>query len=407
MQRVKKRRSASLRYGFTLIETGLALGVMAIMLMGLMTLFSSQMQNTQNKIQRDGLVAISNGIKRNFILILEAFEPVCSIVDDTLADDQWGWQNVSCSGTSPLPQYSPGAKTLSYFADFGSLSASNAARLTQEISNNMTPFCRFVSSDATSVVFRCDNTDLRMTNFAYNDPVAGYVNTWHALGNNLDVQNFPSDIAIEYDQYLATSNTLLQRRIATGDNFTLNLSDVYLDRIAYTRQKMRFVEETLKSYHVRRGIDEMNNPSPNGLSSSDDFFIPWVWQGLADITANIDVDCNVSNCSNIPLDDNFWRTPANTTRFSVVWKRLADNLFSGDYRYDEDGFGNPLRILTIANGCRGDITACTAGNHAPSAPATGYANADKPPFRTTIVNPDCTGVGVFPDFCRYEFIYAN
>jgi len=147
------------------------------------------------------------------------------------------------------------------------------------------------------------------------------------------------------------------------------------------------------------------------LSTADSTFVPWIWQALATTQGNTLTLCNnATTCSSI-VPGTQWATAAQVSSFAEAWLLVAQNLMSSNLVYVADAFGDPLRIVPIANGCTGDVSGCVPSTNVPPLPQGGYLSALvsagyawRPPYNSLIVSPLCTGTSSYPDFCRWTVI---
>lgn len=387
--------------GFTLTEILIGMMVFFLLSYGLYRSYLFFQMRSDSIEVRNALERFASGIMKNYSLIMEVFEPVCTNVDAGATDDGWGWKHTDCSSTSPLPYWDADGRRLVYSLDLSSLDASQAQSLKDQVSSNLYPLCFYdEESEENTLQFVCDGL-VWIRDVYYRTPYSGDVGTFHTPGTELDFLNFPTALVVEYSRKIRTSGETVD------EVYEVNLGDLYLYSVNRSREKMKRLVDTLRQYAQTRIVAEFQNPYPDGLRSGDDFFIPWHWQGFG---SSIYETCTDDSCSNLQ-DPNKW--VRSFLGFADVWVRILNNLFGGDTSLIVDGFGNPMRLIPIANGCDVDLTLCSFNNGVPPFPGPDYDYVVKPPFVSYVVSVVClsptnpyTGERV-PDWCRMPVVYGN
>ena len=421
--------------GFSLIEMSLALVIMSIILAASFKLINTYTMQTNVNQQACNISSLANAIKENAKLIMDASMTVCTNITNAYSNDAWGWRHTSCLNTSPFPIYNTTTNLLTYNID-----TANFSSQVNSIVTNIAPYCPFSSKAATTVSFSCSG--LAITGLQYQTLTSGPGNTStpannmgantvnvfptpHASSTNADFLNFldfPSAVYIQYTETLANSGQTISHydMINAQSNvpnfaYRLDMTDLYLDRVKKTRDNMITLDAALKGYAIGNMTSEFQNVPPNGLSSKDTFFVPWIWQALAATQANTLTLCNNSTTCNSIVSGTQWATAAQAAAYAEVWMLITTNLMASNLTYLCDAFGNPLRIVPIANGCTGDVSGCVPSTNTPPVPQGGYLNAmttadytPRPPYTGLIVSPLCTGATtMYPDFCRWTVVYPN
>src|SRR5208283_4415706 len=417
-------RFANRSKGFTLIEVMVALAIMAVVLTSSLRLINAYKTNTAVTNQQYNIVQLATAIKNNAKLIMDASMTVCTNITSAYANDGWGWRHPSCINTSPFPVYTISTNVLTYNID-----TANFAGTVNSIISNTSNYCTYTGQTATSVAFNC--AGLNVTGIQYQTSTGptsnAYANTVnifttpHNAGSNgdfLNFLNFPSAIYIQYNKVLSNvGSTISCNDMLNGSDPSiyanrLDMTDLYLDRVKKTRDNLIALDAALRGYDVSNRVAEFENVPPNGLSTQDSIFVPWVWQALATNQANTLTLCNnATTCSSI-VSGTQWATAAQVSNFASTWLLITTNLMSSNLTYAADAFGNPLRLIPINNGCTGNVSGCVPSTNVPPLPQSGYLAAlaaagygAMPPYNSLIVSPLCTAAGTaYPDFCRWTVV---
>ncbi|MGD0282549.1 MAG: prepilin-type N-terminal cleavage/methylation domain-containing protein [Dissulfurispiraceae bacterium] len=443
------RRSSS---GFSLIEMSLALVIMSIILAASFKLINTYTMQTNVNQQGYYISLLAQAIKNNARLIMDAAMTECTqFMTTSYSNDYWGWRDSHCQNTSPFPAYNISTKVLTYNID-----TANFASTVSTIIYNINPSCAYTGQTATTVTFNC--APLGITGLQYQTSVYPAANTYantgcpsgtpncnrpgivssaaswggttvtfsppNTTGANSDFLNFldfPSSVWIQYNEYLSnTGQTVSHNDMLNGSNpgvyaYSLNMTDLYLDREKKSRDNLVVLDAALRGYAIGNMTSEFENVPPNGLSSKDTFFVPWIWQALATTQPNTLTLCNNSTtCSSIASGAQ-WATASQAGSFADVWLLLTQNLMSSNLTYAADAFGNPLRIVPVNNGCTGNVSGCVPSTNLPPLPQQNYLTAmssagyaPRPPYASLIVSPLCTGgTTTYPDWCRWTVVYPN
>ncbi len=421
--------------GFSLIEMSLALVIMSIILAASFKLINTYTMQTNVNRQSYNISSLANAIKENAKLIMDASMTICTNITNAYSNDAWGWRHASCLNTSPFPVYNITTNLLTYNIDTAYFSSQ-----VNSIINNISPYCPFSSQTGTTVSFSCSG--LGINGLQYQTLASGPGNTAtpanntgtntvnifptpHANATNTDFLNFldfPSAVYIQYTETLSNSGATIAHYDminAQGNvpNFAyrLDMTDLYLDRVKKTRDDLITLDAALRGYAIGAMTSEFQNVPPNGLSSKDVFFVPWIWQVFATTQGGTAILCdNSTTCDSIASGVQ-WATSGQTATYADLWMLITTNLMSSNLMYVSDAYGNPLRILPIANGCTGDVSGCVPSANTPPVPQGSYlavlttANyAPRPPYTSLIVSPLCTGgTTTYPDWCRWTVVYPN
>ncbi len=421
--------------GFSLIETSLALVIMSIILAASFKLINTYTMQTNVNQQAYNISSLANAIKENAKLIMDASMTVCANITNAYSNDAWGWRHTSCLNTSPFPIYNVTTNLLTYNID-----TANFSSQVNSIVTNISPYCPFSSQATTTVSFSC--AGLAITGLQYqtlasgpgntatpsNNTEANTVNIFpvpHTNATNADFLNFldfPTAVYIQYMETLSNSGQTISHYDMINDQsnvpnfaYRLDMTDLYLDRVKKTRDNMITLDAALKGYAIGNMTSEFENVPPNGLASKDVFFVPWIWQALAATQKNSLTLCSdAATCSSI-VSGAQWATAAQSATFADVWVLITANLMSSSLVYVVDAFGNPLRLLPLANGCTGDVSGCVPSTNTPPLPQQNYLAAmvsasytPRPPYTALIVSPLCmTNPTTYPDWCRWTVVYSN
>ena len=422
-------------FGFSLIEMSLALVIMSIILAASFKLINTYTMQANVNQQAYNISSLANAIKENAKLIMDASMTVCTNITNAYSNDVWGWRHTSCLNTSPFPIYNITTNLLTYNID-----TANFSSQVNSIIVNISPYCPFSSQTATTVSFSCSG--LVITGLQYQTLTSGPGNTAtpesntgantvnifptpHINATNTDFLNFldfPSAVYIQYTETLSNSGATISHydMINAQSNvpnfaYRLDMTDLYLDRVKKTRDNLITLDAALRGYAIGAMTSEFENVPPNGLSSKDVFFVPWIWQVLATTPGGTAILCdNSTTCDSIASGAQ-WATAEQSATYADVWMLITTNLMSSNLMYVCDAFGNPLRIVPIANGCAGDVSGCVPSTNTPPVPQSSYLTAlttvnyaPRPPFTSLIVSPLCTGdLTTYPDWCRWTVVYPN
>ncbi|MBF0560275.1 MAG: prepilin-type N-terminal cleavage/methylation domain-containing protein [Nitrospirae bacterium] len=421
-------RSAGSNKGFSLIEVSLALTIMALVFAASFRLINAYRMQADVSRQAHNISMLATSIKNNAKLIMDASAAACTNITSAYADDGWGWRHSSCINTSPFPVYRIAPyNTLTYNID-----TANFSSTVNSLISNVAQYCKYTGQSATTVTFDCSVLGISAVQYKTSaNPTANTVQntvniftTPHNSSTSADFLNFldfPSAVYIQYNTYISSSgqtvahNDMINATSDAGDDaYKLDMTDLYLDRVKKTRDNMMTLDAALRGYAAGVMTSEFENVPPNGLSSQDCFFVPWIWQVLASSQANSLTLCNNSTtCSSI-VTGNQWATSPQAGSFAKAWLLVTQNLMLSNQVYAADAFGNPLRIVPIANNCTGDVSGCASSNGLPPNPQGSYLSAmvsasysPRPPYASLIVSPLCLSNATYPDFCRWSVVYPN
>jgi len=392
----------------------------------------------QVSTQQYKISMLANSIKSNAKTLMDASQTVCTAITTAYANDGWGWRHPLCQNTSPFPIYNIQTNVLTYRID-----TANFSTAVNSIISNIGNYCPFVAETGTTVTFNC--TGLNITGIQYQTLMSGAANAAtpgsnaaantvdifappHTNSTNADFLNFldfPTAVFIQYNEIISNVGSTIshydminaQTNIANFA-YRLDFTDLGFDRQKKSRDSLVNLSAALKSYTSNEMVAEFENVAPNGLSSSDTAFVPWIWQSLATTPAGTLVLCNNSTTCAAIVSGTQWASAGQATTFADVWLLVTTNLLSSNLSYVVDAFGNPLRLIIIANGCTGDVSTCVpagpSGSNPPPNPQGTYTTAmttavytPRAPYASLVVSPLCTGTLAYPDFCRWPVVYAN
>jgi len=408
---------------------------MSIIVAACFKLINTYTMQTNVAQQAYNISSLANAIKENAKLIMDASMTVCTNITTAYSNDAWGWRHNSCANTSPFPIYNITTNLLTYNID-----TANFSSQVNSIIANISPYCPLSSQTATTASFSC--LGLAITGLQYQTLTSGPGNTAtpannigantvnifstpHTNATNADFLNsldFPSAVYIQYTETLSNSGTTISHydMINAQSNvpnfaYRLDLTDLYLDRVKKTRDNLITLDAALRGYAIGAMTSEFENVPPNGLSSKDTFFVPWIWQALASTQAKTLTLCNNSTTCNSIVSGSQWAAAAQAATYADVWMLITTNLMASNLTYVGDAFGNPLRIVPLANGCTGDVSDCVPSTDTPPVPQGSYLTAmttagyeARPPYTSLIVSPLCTGgTTTYPDWCRWTVVYPN
>ncbi len=424
--------------GFSMVELSLALLIMTIIVAASVRMINALTAQTQVNTQQYKIAMLANSVKSNAKLIMDAAGTVCTAITTAYANDGWGWRHALCQNTSPFPVYNITTNILTYRID-----TANFGNTVNSILNNTGNYCPFVAETATTVTFNCSG--LNITGIQYQTLMSGAANAAtpgsnaaantvdifappHTNSTNADFLNFldfPSAVFIQYKEVFSNVGSTISHydMINAQTNvvnfaYKLDFTDLAFDRQKKTRDGLVNLTTALSTYASGTMVQEYENVAPNGLGNADTAFVPWVWQGLATTQAGSTVLCADSTTCSAIVSGTQWATAAQTSTFAKAWLLVTTNLLSSNTSYIADAFGNPLRIIVMANGCTGDVSACTPAGPAGSNPPpkaqgtyltsmTTASYTPRPPYASLIVSPLCTGTSSYPDFCRWSVVYSN
>lgn len=371
-------KNARLRQGFTIVELVVSIFLISYIMVSFFQ-FIATAKEDRNVFDELVLYDVAeDGLKRNFVSIIDTFEPICSnITTDTT--NNWGWSHAKCSATSPYPVFSNGAggeRLLTYSINFSSLSANLQSVLASTIITNLRGVCTKKGVSNTSVVLTCP----KVVDFLY-DIGGGFTRTVHALGTDIN-PTIPPIVKLRYDRRSEIGN------VASVNDYEFNMNEVYSFRQNISRSKFHRIKTAMKQFNEAKLVSEFRNPPPTSLHSMDDNFVPWFWEIFGDNGALIPTQlCTVVGgiCTNLQ-SDSFWRTTKLASK-GMYLRRIGSNILSGDTSISVDGFNNQVFIYPISSQCLlNDISACATT--APTIPQDDYiglgAGTPKPPFSSII-----------------------
>jgi len=387
------RYAVGSRKGFTLIEVAFALLIMAVILVYFVRFINVERANVRFTQGNYNAKLLAEAIPKVYKAVVNYSAPYC-------APD--GWSSPYCDSTIPFPILENGILKVYVDSDLP-----DKASLEGEIKTILTTAgCTYQGTTAVggedSVNFLCLTPKLTSLSYTLSD---GSTTTTFQKGG-VDPMHFPVKVSIGYTIDMGNGETY-SRTVSFDVSYLRN------SLIRESAERMALLTDALKSYYTTRLSTEVDlQPYPNGLHSTEDFYVPWEWQVLA-TDGKIYKTCNDDKCSGI--DD--WET--GSPDFDTVIDRIIKNLLYGtsDYPLSLDGFMYSWRIILVGNGCSGDLTNCKADNNKPPSPNKNVTGASwywnvysvKPPFFSWIVSsaPSCLQNDDSPDWCRNRVVYTQ
>lgn len=383
---------AGKRRGFFLIEVAFALAIIGIIVVGMLRDISLQKANLSYSRALNNARMIAMATAGVYRTVVEDSAPVCA---------PSGWANPQCDATIPFPVLENGY--LKVYVD-SDLSVKN--RLENQIKTIITSAgCVYSGKDTANgadvLKFMCLTPKITALSYTLSD---GSTTSTFSTGG-VDPMHFPVSVTLSFTVDLSNGETVKKTE-------TYDISYLRQDLIRKSAERIQTVASALETYYTTRLSTEVDmQPYPDGLHSTEDFYVPWQWQVLA-TDGQIYKTCQDQYCSGI--DD--WNTgnPDFDDVITDVTKRL---LQSGAYPLSLDGFMYEWRVILVGNGCSGDLSSCTADNNKPPTPNKTVTGAGwywdvysvKPPFFTWIVSsaPSCLKNDSSPDWCRTRIVYSQ
>lgn len=367
------------RKGFTLLELGITLGLIAIIYISFLKGLSAVREDARTAGEIAYYSDFEQAFKKAFIASLDTAEQQCTNNVTSDAINNWGWSDLSCTKSDPFPTFQATGGTqdriLIWNFDFSGAAGSPGNNLRNIIKTSFAGICPLVSETSTKLTLRCSN----LLAVQY-DSGSGFVNgTPKATlggGTRIDPILVPS-VRIQYERHSTLGKTI------TPVNFDFTMNDVYTLRQVYSRSKINQIRKNLFQFHKSQIFAEVGNPPASGLHSMDDEFIPWFWEALRPSTqTGTSPLCTLAgnSCSNL---GSWWRTTAPTGRGAYM-RSIISLFFSGDSRFYVDGFGNGLYLYPFTGQCTtADFATCTVTP--PPIPAKSYVTGSfRPPYSSVL-----------------------
>jgi hypothetical protein len=356
----------------TLLELVIAVGLLTTLLAVFIAFTSQQQLQAKVKIQKRNLYNLKRALVETYLTVVEESGKVCS---------PDGWLSPYCDRTIPFPILE-NKGFLSLYLD-GDLPAGALSSISTKVKGILASAgCVYLRTDDVSgskkLVFACSQPLLTSLTYRLTD---GSSSSGLSFGG-LSPLAFPVSVEVGYD--LEFQGETQSRK----EEFSIReLYDTLKDTSA---RRMDWLRNLIRTYALTRLETEVHrNPYPDGLSSTEDFYVPWAWQVLA-TDGKIYKECGDSNCSGI--DDWLTSSPSFEDVLKAVVERLGS---SGLYPNGYDGFMWPWRIVLIGNGCSGNLSSCRADNNKPPSPNKLVAPGDywdkyslKPPYHALIYSAD-------------------
>src|SRR5208282_2068792 len=151
----------------------------------------------------------------------------------------------------------------------------------------------------------------------------------HTNNTNADFLNFldfPTAVFIQYNEILSNVGSTISHydMINAQTNvpnfaYKVDFTDLAFDRQKKTRDSLVNLSAALKSYASSEMVSEFEQVAPNGLSSADTAFVPWIWQSLATTQAGTLVLCADSTTCSAIVSGTQWASSAQTSTFAEAW----------------------------------------------------------------------------------------
>lgn len=346
---------------YFLIELILALSIVSILFTGFMEIYKQSRFEETRVLSKNKILNFETAIKESFNLITNHIRENCND----------GYDSSTCQNTTPLPSISNNGDNIILTYTLNSSLANRAALSLQISSLYQKAGCNF-NDDGSLITIGCKDINL-ISSVVPNTTL------------DLDV------IPIFQFKYAFPSKDTNQK---IWKELTISFADLYRVKYALNENLFNQIADGLKEYHLRRRVEEANNPckSGGGLHSTDDVYIAWVMQGY---TTNPNALCNTStdttcSCANITWDtvNQLYRTSQNI---------LINNISNGGIKL-VDFFGNKIDVFAIVDSTDTPIN--------PPNPAPNYTS--KPPYTGLIrLNNTFNCTTNKKSYCFKKFIYPN
>jgi prepilin-type N-terminal cleavage/methylation domain-containing protein len=360
------------RNAFTMVELIVSLIIIGIIygIFNRYTINIGQKYSAMSELKwRDGFEA---ALKENLVRILDTYRPLAAkIVGD--GTSKWGWGNANLSHTSPFPTYEAG-RILRYHLDKSALGTTKFNALAGEMEASLNGICILNKKTNTYVDFFCPK--LRGMTYEYG---GSEKKQFHTPGKDIDASTIPV-VNVKYERERSGNGGSVKTVVTQK----IDMTDVFQWRRNYSMQILQRLYSALKSFSDKKLSMEIANTQPGGLNSTDDEFVPWVWETFGDkktdvLSALCSVDAS-GVCSNLDTD-RIWRKTLSGK--GLFMRRIVSNLFNGDNDVVVDGFNNAIYIYPLANQCSGsDYATCSVT--APKVPQDNYITIGKPPFASVL-----------------------
>jgi len=362
----------AVRRGLTLLELVVSVALITLILASFYQFYYHQRLMAKVALQTKNLSLLPRALEEGYLTVVDSVGELC-------APD--GWNSAYCDGTIPFPLLESQG-FLHYYLD-ADLPSTTISAITDRLKGVMgTAGCIYLRSESAGgsvrLVFACSRPFLTALTYQLSD---GTSSSGLSFGG-ISPTSFPVGITVSYDLEFQGESVSQTR--------DFSLRELYEKLKGVSAARMNWLKSLIKTYALTRLETEVNrNPYPNGLHSTEDFYVPWAWQVLA-TDGLIYKECGDENCSGI--DD--WL--ASSPTFQQVLEAVLERLGGGDlYPYCYDGFMYPWRIVLIGNGCSGDLSSCRADNNLPPSPNKLVAPGDywdkyslKPPYFAWIYSAD-------------------
>jgi len=267
---------------YFLIELILALSIVSILFTGFIEIYKQSRFDESRILSKNKILNFETAIKESFNLITNHIRDNCND----------GYDTATCQDTTPIPSISNNQDDITLTYTLNS-SLNNRATLSSQIQSlYQKAGCSF-NDDGSLITIGCKDINL----------VSSVVPS-----SILDLDVIPTfSFRYAFPSKDSSQKIWLDK--------TVSFADVYRVKFALNENLFNQIAQALKEYHLRRRIEEANNPCINGggLHSTDDVYIPWIMQGY---TANPNALCNTSTDTTCSCTNITWNTVNQSNRTS-------------------------------------------------------------------------------------------
>lgn len=412
--------------GFSLIEVVLSVAIFSLLILVFGLFFISFSKNVEVNKQRLQIEQLGIGIQKSAKLIIDIYTPYCSTSSSNNLG--WGWRRTGCNNTIIFPNLSSNNNTLrlTYTYNSGTLTPDEQNKLKSGIATYFN-FCNTTYPNANTIVVNCPMATNAMYCIATStdcNNASQLVTSVHTAGSSYNyIDNKIISLVVEYNEEYARQT--IQHRIGNTNVYDkpyfIDFGSFFVEMFSINKQRFIDIFNALKKYEVTKRIMEAQNPTPTGLTDTDDYFIPWAYQITSSTYANAYTLCNNTTCSNLQ-NNNYWNRGIAATNMLLATQNVKNYLLGNSPQYMLDAFGNPLGIELVVNMSNYDGSSCKSlyspsGGSAtnclrfvPPYPQNNYSIAStvKPPFIGYIYSEFCHDLSILRyNDCRMSIVYVN
>lgn len=377
------------RKGFALIDLVFAFIIIAIIVSSSFRAFSLFKIRNEYTLQRERLALFAKGIPQYFLAVRDYLSQYCG---------KEGVESVYCDDNSAFPFVYDGKVIFRIDRDLPE-DAKDYLKSLQE--GLLKPLgCVFLKEELSSGAYEeeyfCKKPEIVSLNYYLTSGET--VNDGDSLvfgAPTVSPLAFPVQLEVKAKEYFGEK--------AKDTTYQYSFPYLFENLKRESQRRINTIADALRSYALQRLTYETQvNQYPSGMSSTDDFFVPWVWQILADDAVKANTPCQGENCSN--FDSTIWKTSLSSKRTLI--KKIVDYVGGGS-SYLTDAFLFPYEGIPIGNGCEGDLSTCSADNNAPPKPQQNYDSVYfvRPPFFSWVYSSACVAKG--DSWCRTKVVYEN